>query len=62
MYSTPYSCQALMKLEFSRPIFETHSNIKWHENPSNGRRVVTCRQTDRHDEANSRLSQFSKRT
>jgi hypothetical protein len=37
-----------MKLEIFFPqIFEKHSNIKLHENPSNGNRVVPCRQTDR---------------
>jgi hypothetical protein len=35
-----------MKLEFSRQIFEKHSNIKPHENPSNGTRVVPWGQTD----------------
>ena len=29
-----------MKLEFSRHIFEKCSNIKYHENPSSGSRVV----------------------
>jgi hypothetical protein len=29
-----------MKLEFSRQIFEKYSNIKFHENPSGGSRVV----------------------
>jgi len=33
-----------MKLEFSRRIFEKKSNIKFHENPSNGSRVVICGQ------------------
>ena len=41
-------------------------NIKFHDNPSSGNRVVPCgrtdgqadRPTDRHDEANSRPSQF----
>jgi hypothetical protein len=58
-----------MKLEFSRQIFEKYVNIKFHENPSSGNQVVTCgrtdeqtgRQTDRHDEANSRFSQFCER-
>jgi len=36
-----------MKLEFSGEIFEKHSNIKCHENPSWGSRVVPCGQTDR---------------
>jgi hypothetical protein len=47
-----------MKLEFPRHIFEKYSVINLHENPSIGSRVVPCGQTDRHDEANSRFSQF----
>jgi len=35
-----------MKLEFSRLIFEKFSNMKFHENPSNGDRVVLCGRTD----------------
>jgi hypothetical protein len=56
MEITSYSCHILMKLEFSRQAFEKYSNIKFHEKPSIGSRVVPCRQTDtdRHDEANSR--------
>ena len=34
-----------MKLEFSRQIFEKSSNIKFHENPSSGSRVVPCGRT-----------------
>jgi hypothetical protein len=33
-----------MKLEFSQRIFEKYSNIKLHENPSSGSRIVLCRQ------------------
>jgi hypothetical protein len=33
-----------MKLEFSRQIFEKYTSIKFHENPSSGRRVVPCGQ------------------
>jgi len=47
-----------MKLEFFRQIFEKYSNIRFHENPSSGSRVVPCGQTERHDEANGRFSQF----
>jgi hypothetical protein len=47
-----------MKLASSARILEKFSNIKFHENPSSGSRVVPCGQTDRHDEANSRFSQF----
>jgi len=36
-----------MKLEFFSQIFKKHWNIKFCENPSSGRRVVPCRQTDR---------------
>jgi len=46
-----------MKLEFSRQFFEKYSNIKFHENPSSGSRVVPCGRTDGH-EAKSRSSQF----
>ena len=56
-----------MTVEFYRQIFGKSSNIKFHENPSNGGRVVPCgltdgqtetqrdRQTDAHDEGNSRF-------
>jgi len=49
-----------MKIEFYRKIFEKYSSIKFNKNPSSGRRVVPCgqRETVRHDEANSRFSQF----
>jgi len=58
MYSTGYGCQILMKLEFSGHIFDKYSNMKFHENPLSGSRVVPCRQTDRQHEASSRFSQF----
>jgi hypothetical protein len=35
-----------MKLEFSRHMFDKCWNIKFHENPSCGIRVVTCGQTE----------------
>jgi hypothetical protein len=53
-----HSCQILIRLEYSRQSFEKYSNIKFHENPSSGSRVVLCGQTDRHDEADSRFSQI----
>jgi hypothetical protein len=41
---------ALMNLEFFEEIFgKKHSNIKFHENPSNGSRVVPCGQTGQKD-------------
>ena len=51
MQSTRSACQILMKLEFSRQIFEKHSNIKFHENPSSGRVFHADGRTDRHDGA-----------
>ena len=60
MYSTRYSCAILTKLEFSRQIFEKYSNTKINENPSNGRRVVQCANTQ--GEANTRFSQLCERT
>jgi hypothetical protein len=44
-----YRCSSptLMKLEFSGQFFEKYSNIKFHENPSSGSRVVPCGRTDR---------------
>ena len=46
MYSASYSCQILTRLEFYRHIFEKYSNLKFHENPSSGSRIVPCGQTD----------------
>jgi len=54
MQSTRFSCQILMRIEFSPHIFEQCSNIKFHENPYSRSRVVPCGQTDRHDETNCR--------
>jgi len=49
--------------------FRKISNIKFHKNSSRGSRVIPCgradrnmdRQTDRHDKANTRFSQFCER-
>ena len=50
---------------FSRNICEKYSNIKFHENPSSGSRVLPCgiktRRTDRYVDANSHFSQFWER-
>jgi hypothetical protein len=48
MWSTGYYCQILMKLEFSRYVFEKYPNIKFNEYPSSGRRVVPREWTHRH--------------
>ena len=61
----PLFCPILMEFEFSLQIVEKYSNIKFHENPSSGSWVVprghSGGQTERHDEANSRFSQFCER-
>jgi hypothetical protein len=49
------------QIELRQQIFEKSSNMKFHENPSSGSRVLfrwTDGQTDRHDEANSLFSQL----
>ena len=50
-----------MKLEFFRQIFEIYSNLSFHEILSSRSQVVTCGQSARHDEADSRFSQFCER-
>jgi hypothetical protein len=54
-----YSCQVLMKLDFSRQTFKKYSNIKFLKNTCSGN-VVPCGLTDqrrdRHDEANRSFS------
>ena len=70
MQSTRYSCRISMKLEFSRQIFEESLIITFYQNSSSESRVVlrgqtegrTDRQTDSHEEANSRFSQFCEGT
>jgi hypothetical protein len=60
--SIRYPFQNLIKLEFSRQIIEKYSNIKFHENPSTGCRVVAeDGRTDKHDEASSSSLQFCER-
>jgi len=45
--SSHYFWQVLTKLEFSGRIFEMHSNIQFHENPSSGSRTVQYGRTER---------------
>jgi hypothetical protein len=47
MYSTRYSRQLLLKLQFHRHNFENSPNIKFHEHPSYGSRVLPCERTER---------------
>jgi hypothetical protein len=55
-------CRILIKLEFLCHIFEKYSNIKFRKNPSSESRVHADWRTDRHNEANSRISKFCKRS
>jgi hypothetical protein len=41
-----YSFPILMKLECSEQFFEKYSNIKFHQSPSSGSRIIPCGRTD----------------
>jgi len=58
MYSTLHSCPILLKLEFSRHIFEKYSNIRFHENPSSESRAVPCGQTDGRTDVTKLIAAF----
>jgi hypothetical protein len=62
----PLYLQDFNETWISRQIFDKKIlNIKFHENPSIWRRIGSMRtyeRTDRHDEANSRFSQFCERS
>ena len=60
MWSTGYSCQILMKLEISWQIFEKCSNIKFHENLSNGSHVAPHRWMDRQTDMTKLTAAFHK--
>jgi len=55
MCSAHYSCQILMRLEFCWQISEKLKNIKFHENPSSGRRGVTRGRSGGHKEGRVQL-------
>jgi len=46
IYARKSYCHILIKLEFSRQIFEKSRNTKFHENQSNGRRVFPSARTE----------------
>jgi hypothetical protein len=46
IWSTPYSCNALKKVEVLQQILKKCANIKFNENPSSERRVVPCWRKD----------------
>jgi hypothetical protein len=45
VFEPPYSCQIVIKLEFSRQILEKSSNSKCQENAFSGSRTVPCGHT-----------------
>jgi len=47
MLDTSYYNNVLKRIGFSRQVFEKSSNIKFHENPFHGSRIVPCGRTDR---------------
>jgi hypothetical protein len=47
-------------LEFFLQIFETYSNIKFHENPSSESQTVPCGQSEKHDKIDGHFSLFCK--
>jgi hypothetical protein len=47
MQSVNYSCQILIKLEFSQRVFKKYSDIKFNKDLSSGSRVFPCRRTGR---------------
>jgi len=55
-----YSCPILIELEHSRWIFEKHSNIKFHENPSTESRVIPHGQTEGHTDTTKLTVAFRK--
>jgi len=65
MLSARYSCQILIKLEFSRQIFEKYISSCMNIRPLGAELFNTDGQThirtDKHGEANSRFSQFCER-
>ena len=50
-----YFCYILMEVEICGQFLVQLSSIKFHQNLPVGSPVVTCRQTDRHDEANRHI-------
>jgi hypothetical protein len=62
MYNTCFSCQILTKIELSRQIFENAQKSKFLKIHSLGVDIFHAeRQTDGHEEVNSRLSPFFER-
>jgi len=56
--STRFSCQILMRLEFSLLLFEENSHVKFNGNPSSGSRVVLCGRTDRKTDGEKNMTEL----
>jgi len=61
VWNNGYSCQILKKLVLPGQMFEKYSKTQFRVNPQSESRIVPCGRTVRHDDANSRLSQFCER-
>ena len=64
MKSTCHSFQIFIKLQIRERFSQNSQMSNLFENPSSGSRGIPCalkEQTDRHDGANNRLSQFCER-
>jgi hypothetical protein len=58
MSSSRYSYWILLKSELLGRILENYPNIKFNENPSSGRRVVSCGRTDGHRDVTKLIVPF----
>lgn len=58
MLSTSYLSPILTKLEFSGQTVKESSNMKFHEDPPSGNRVILCKRTDRRKDMMKRTIVF----
>jgi hypothetical protein len=58
MHRTRYFSQIVMKLEFSRQIFEKYSNINFHENSSSESQVFPCGRRDRQTDTRTDMTKL----
>jgi hypothetical protein len=58
MLSARYTCPVVKEFEFAGQIFEKYWNIKFNDNPSSGRWVVTCGLTDGQTDVTTLMAAF----
>jgi len=54
--NTRYLCEILMKILFSQKIFEKISDVKLHENPYSGNRIIPCGRADGRTEKRTEMT------